>query len=265
VGGQPTIDFKGVNVQIENSTRDSYNRVVADGTGNLIIGRNANLGTSTQTGSHSVVIGDYQKYSGIHHLIAVPITRSPATAGPSSGSSTRPTAGRARSSAAARTSPPPTGPRARAASPTRPAARIAACSAESRTRRVGGGYSRRSTANNQVVDGSRYFVRQDVNGTKIADSGPTNGQEVESYYFPGSYRAFRFPGVDASKCSVTADAENDPSYNWQSYDVQTSIYVSGEYIYVLAHRLAFRNGTLQYDPISKVDVNLTMNCNNATT
>jgi hypothetical protein len=108
-------------------------------------------------------------------------------------------------------------------------------------------------------------VRQDANGTKVADSGPSNGQPVESYYFPGSYRAFRFPGVDASKCSVTADTENDPTYNWQSYDVQTSIYTSGEYIYVLSHRLAFRNGQIAYDTISKVDVNLTMNCNNPTT
>jgi hypothetical protein len=55
VGGQPTIRFSGVNVQLVNGTGSTY---TTNGRGNLVLGYAGNTFGETRTGSHDLVIGD---------------------------------------------------------------------------------------------------------------------------------------------------------------------------------------------------------------
>jgi len=68
VGGKPTIQFSGVNVQVINgSGSESDITGTGKGTGNLIVGYDPSPGT--QTGSHDLVVGGignaYTSYGGI--------------------------------------------------------------------------------------------------------------------------------------------------------------------------------------------------------
>lgn len=57
--GQPTVRFSGVNLQVVSGTGTTAGTV--NGRGNLIVGYNA-LG-ATKTGSHNLIVGEYQNYS----------------------------------------------------------------------------------------------------------------------------------------------------------------------------------------------------------
>src|SRR5262249_41187818 len=59
VGGKPTIQFSGVNVQVVNGAGKT---ATANGEGNLVIGYDAF--PKTQTGSHDLVVGDGNGFTG---------------------------------------------------------------------------------------------------------------------------------------------------------------------------------------------------------
>lgn len=59
--GQPAVVFSGVNLYLRNGVGES----TTNGTGNLVIGYNAIRSTTTnvRTGSHNLIVGDYNNYS----------------------------------------------------------------------------------------------------------------------------------------------------------------------------------------------------------
>jgi hypothetical protein len=65
-GGEPTIRFSGVNVQVVNGTGSTF---TANGRGNLIIGYNEHSAIETQTGSHNLVLGAHQSFTSFGGLI----------------------------------------------------------------------------------------------------------------------------------------------------------------------------------------------------
>ncbi|HST33709.1 MAG TPA: hypothetical protein VLJ80_09360 [Solirubrobacteraceae bacterium] len=64
VGGKPTIQFSGANVQVVNG---SGKQATGNGLGNLVVGYDESPGS--QTGSHNIVLGSQQTYEGIGGLI----------------------------------------------------------------------------------------------------------------------------------------------------------------------------------------------------
>lgn len=77
VGGKPTIQFSGVNVQVVNGEGKTATK---NGAGNLVIGYDENPGAREQTGSHNLVLGfeeSFASWSGIvdgkHNTISGPI------------------------------------------------------------------------------------------------------------------------------------------------------------------------------------------------
>jgi hypothetical protein len=73
VGGKPTIQISGVNVQVVDGEGHTG---LANGTGNLVIGYDEDaaglwrLGIPKQTGSHNLVIGIDQEYTSVGGLVA---------------------------------------------------------------------------------------------------------------------------------------------------------------------------------------------------
>ena len=60
VGGKPTVEFSGVNVQIVNGEGRTAS---TNGAGNLVIGYDENAGAHEQTGSHDLVLGEEQAFT----------------------------------------------------------------------------------------------------------------------------------------------------------------------------------------------------------
>ena len=68
VGGKPTIQFSGVNVQIVNGEGKTAS---VNGEGNLVIGYDENKeGKHQQTGSHDLVLGEEQTFTSFGGLVA---------------------------------------------------------------------------------------------------------------------------------------------------------------------------------------------------
>jgi hypothetical protein len=67
VGGKPTIQFSGVNVQIVNGEGKTAS---VNGDGNLVIGYDENPGKHEQTGSHSLILGEGQTFTSFAGLLA---------------------------------------------------------------------------------------------------------------------------------------------------------------------------------------------------
>jgi hypothetical protein len=67
VGGQPTIQFSGVNVQVLNGTGSEES---SNGKGNLVVGYDAAVAGITQTGSHNLVLGQEQSFTSFGGLLA---------------------------------------------------------------------------------------------------------------------------------------------------------------------------------------------------
>lgn len=65
IGGKPTVQFSGVNVQIVNGAGETE---TVNGEGNLVIGYDEAPGT--QTGSHDLVLGRAQTYSSYGSIVA---------------------------------------------------------------------------------------------------------------------------------------------------------------------------------------------------
>jgi hypothetical protein len=66
VGGQPTIEFSGVNVQLVNGEGKTAS---VNGAGNLVIGYDENPGSREQTGSHNLVLGQSQLFTSYGGII----------------------------------------------------------------------------------------------------------------------------------------------------------------------------------------------------
>ena len=64
VGGKPTVRFAAVNVQILNGLGSTAS---VNGTGNLVVGYDETPGT--QSGSHDLVLGQKQTYTGYGELV----------------------------------------------------------------------------------------------------------------------------------------------------------------------------------------------------
>ena len=60
VGGKPTIQFSGANVQIVNGEGSTE---ATNGAGNLMLGYDENQNKEAQTGSHNLVVGPEQRYT----------------------------------------------------------------------------------------------------------------------------------------------------------------------------------------------------------
>jgi hypothetical protein len=66
VGGKPTIQFSGVNVQVVNGEGKTES---LNGEGNLVVGYDESTGR-TQTGSHNLILGEEQAFSSFGGLLA---------------------------------------------------------------------------------------------------------------------------------------------------------------------------------------------------
>jgi hypothetical protein len=66
VGGKPTIQFSGVNVEIVNGEGKTAS---VNGKGNLVIGYDENA-SRTQTGSHDLILGEEQAFSSFGGIVA---------------------------------------------------------------------------------------------------------------------------------------------------------------------------------------------------
>jgi len=67
VGGKPTIQFSGVNVQVVNGEGMTAS---TNGEGNLVIGYDENPTNRTQTGSHNLIVGPYQQYTSFAGIVS---------------------------------------------------------------------------------------------------------------------------------------------------------------------------------------------------
>lgn len=66
VGGKPTIRFRGVNVQVVNGVGATAS---VNGTGNLVVGYDENPAGRPQTGSHDLIVGRNQSFTGYGELL----------------------------------------------------------------------------------------------------------------------------------------------------------------------------------------------------
>jgi hypothetical protein len=67
VGGKPTVQVSGANVQIVNGESKT---ATSNGAGNLVIGYDENAGAHAQTGSHDLILGEEQTYTSYAGILA---------------------------------------------------------------------------------------------------------------------------------------------------------------------------------------------------
>src|SRR5207302_2816717 len=61
VGGNPTVQFAAVNVQVVNGAGGTQS---VNGRGNLVVGYGESPGAGTQTGSHDLIVGRNNSFTG---------------------------------------------------------------------------------------------------------------------------------------------------------------------------------------------------------
>jgi hypothetical protein len=66
VGGKPTVEFSGVNLQVVNGEGKTGS---LNGTGNLVIGYDENPGKHEQTGSHDLILGQEQTFTSFGSIL----------------------------------------------------------------------------------------------------------------------------------------------------------------------------------------------------
>src|SRR5437763_3337628 len=66
-GGKPTVQFAAVNVQVVSGSGATDGAV--NGTGNLVIGYDENPAAQAQTGSHDLILGRNQSFTGFGQLV----------------------------------------------------------------------------------------------------------------------------------------------------------------------------------------------------
>jgi hypothetical protein len=67
IGGKPTVQFSGCNVQIVNGDGHTES---TNGEGNLVVGYDENVGKHEQTGSHNLILGEEQTFTSFGGLLA---------------------------------------------------------------------------------------------------------------------------------------------------------------------------------------------------
>ncbi len=67
VGGKPTIQFSGVNVQVVNGEGVTAS---TNGEGNIVIGYDENPTNRAQTGSHNLIVGPWQQYTSYAGIVS---------------------------------------------------------------------------------------------------------------------------------------------------------------------------------------------------
>jgi hypothetical protein len=72
VGGKPTIQFSGVNVQVVNGEGKTKS---TNGEGNVVVGYDENEGLHEQTGSHNLILGEEQTFTSFGGLAAGDMNR----------------------------------------------------------------------------------------------------------------------------------------------------------------------------------------------
>jgi hypothetical protein len=68
IGGGPTLQFSGVNVQIVSGSGSTSGAI--NGEGNLVIGYDENPGSHAQTGSHDLILGEEQTFTSFAGILA---------------------------------------------------------------------------------------------------------------------------------------------------------------------------------------------------
>jgi hypothetical protein len=66
VGGKPTVKFTGVNLQLVDGAGSTSS---VNGTGNLVLGYDENPAARAQTGSHDLVLGQRQSFTGYSEVL----------------------------------------------------------------------------------------------------------------------------------------------------------------------------------------------------
>jgi hypothetical protein len=116
---------------------------------------------------------------------------------------------------------------------------------------IGGGKSSLVSAANGTGDGTRFWVRMDGAGTKIADGGLVHGQQIQTFSYGSGWKLAWFPSLYTSKCGVSVEPA-------ERTDVEVGYrYVAGEYVYVQLKRYG--------QPVDGVGVSVTLDCANPTT
>jgi hypothetical protein len=67
IGGKPTVQFSGCNLQIVNGEGKTAS---SNGEGNLVIGYDENVEKRKQTGSHDLILGEQQEFTSFAGLVA---------------------------------------------------------------------------------------------------------------------------------------------------------------------------------------------------
>ena len=67
VGGKPTVQFSGVNVQVINGEGKT---ATTNGESNLVIGYDENGGAHEQSGSHNLILGEEQTFTSYGGIVA---------------------------------------------------------------------------------------------------------------------------------------------------------------------------------------------------
>ena len=278
VGGKPTVQVKGANLQILNGAGTTS---AANGAGNLILGYNENAGT--QTGSHSFVSGRGNSFSSFGQLVngtnnkatgawasvlgynnSVSGAYSTVVGGYSnqvSGFASTIVAGHDNTAQGSTNAivggnknltGGDSGTIVSGFNNVASGAESAILggngnSAFGRWSTIAGGKSGKTTLANQTHDGTHYWVRVNADGTKAAESGTVRGTAIDTYHYTGGWTLAWFHGIDVSKCSV--NAEPDTGDGEVDYRYQTS-----EYVYVRVARAGV--------PSDSAGVSITIDCNN---
>ena len=66
IGGKPTIQFSGANIQVLNGTNSTEN---PNGAGNIVIGYDEFGGSYRQTGSHNIILGSRETYTATGGIV----------------------------------------------------------------------------------------------------------------------------------------------------------------------------------------------------
>lgn len=283
VGGKPTITVKGANLQVVNGAGST---TTPNGAGNLILGYNEYPGS--QTGSHSLVMGQSNSFTSYGNLVhgtnnkasapwATAVGYFNTASGPFSSvlggySNTASNfvgvvAGGHDNVAKGESAAILGGNKNRAegtASSVSGGFSNVASGAETsvlggnlntaigKWSTLSGGKANRNNTINGTGDGTRYWVRVDANGVKVADSGTLRGgtaDPIDVYHYSTGWTLVWLRGIDVSKCSVSAEPDgSDTTIGYRYY--------AGEYVYVQTMRAGVA--------VDGVGLSVSLDCKNPT-
>lgn len=198
IGGKPTIQIKGANLQV----RKTSDYVSLDGTGNLIVGDGVNYNNSTDhTGSENLIVGRDNKWTGGSNLMVGSFHSASGWANTLVGRQSTATGGNNFVSGVGNT-------------------------ASGNGGGMLGGYFNRTSGENSAIAGKQlatisanyatladgsgddvHWIRYAANGSTVQSSGPL------TYAYSGSgYSLTGWKDVNLDKCSITVTAEGPDSH-----------------------------------------------------